>query len=201
MKTSFFLVAAAASMAFAASAGAVTVSGTFSAALAGVTSSTFGIGAGSTLSNLGGFVTSTTGDVSVIPIGTLLTFAPVVATNGMIVNFTSSFGNFSGTLNSLATVSAPNAKVNFDAIGNFTPTGALSGFTTGLANLTVGFTQTGALRPGRPQPSISGSFTFSSVRGGGSGSNTPEPDVWAMFIIGFGMIGVASRRRKSAVAA
>ena len=32
-------------------------------------------------------------------------------------------------------------------------------------------------------------------------SNVPEPSTWALLIVGFGMVGVAARRRKPAVAA
>ena len=53
-------------------------------------------------------------------------------------------------------------------------------------------------------------FTLASAQGGGSAPSTtdyllgaagiPEPASWAMLIAGFGLIGVASRRRRTAVA-
>lgn len=175
------------------SAQAATVVGTFAAALSNVTSSTFGIGAGTTLTNAGGFVTGVTGDLSSVALGSSLTFSPVSAINGASVSFTSSFGNFIGTIQDLMTTSAPNAVVNFNALGNFTPGGSLSGFTTGPASLTIGFTQTGALIEGNQQPAISGSFTFASPPA--FGSNVPEPASWAMLIAGFGLTGAAMRRR------
>lgn len=189
------LIGALATMA--ASAQAATVVGTFAAALSDVTSSTFGIRAGSTLSNAGGFVTSRTGDMSFVALGTPLTFSTVTATNGTSVSFTSSFGDFIGSIQDLMTLPAPNAVVSFNALGTFTPNGALSAFEEGLASLTVSFTQTGALTNGGEQPSISGSFTFASpptITDGG-GSTVPEPAAWAMLIAGFGMTGAAMRRR------
>lgn len=36
---------------------------------------------------------------------------------------------------------------------------------------------------------------ISAVLGDGSGSNVPEPASWALMLIGFGMVGVAARRR------
>jgi hypothetical protein len=32
-------------------------------------------------------------------------------------------------------------------------------------------------------------------------TQVPEPQVWAMLLAGFGMVGIASRRRRSTVAA
>lgn len=186
------------------SAQAATIVGTFAAALSDVQSSTFGIQAGSVLSNAGGFVTSRTGDMSFVALGTPLTFSTVTATNGTPVGFMSSFGNFIGTIQDLAAVPAPNAVVSFNALGNFTPSGGLSAFEAGLASLTVSFTQTGSLTVGGEQPSISGSFTFASppaLDGGGSPGGVPEPAEWMMLIAGFGLTGVAMRRRPKVVAA
>ena len=194
------LIGAVATMA--ASAQAATVMGTFAAALSNVQSSTFGIRAGSVLTNAGGFVTSTTGDMSAVTVGTPLTFSTVMATNGTPISFASSFGNFIGTIQDLMTLPAPNAVVSFNALGNFTPSGSLSTFDTGPASLTVSFTQTGALEAGGQQPAISGSFTFASPPAVGGGAAVPEPAAWAMLIAGFGLTGTAMRRRASrAVAA
>ena len=38
--------------------------------------------------------------------------------------------------------------------------------------------------------------TAGPLSGGGSGSDVPEPSVWAMLIIGFGVVGVSARRRR-----
>ena len=189
------LIGAMATMA--ASAQAATVVGTFAAALSNVQSSTFGIREGSVLTNAGGFVTATTGDMSGIALGSPLTFSTVTAINGTMVSFASSFGDFVGTIQDLMTVPAPNAVVSFNALGNFNPNGTLSGFDTGPASLTVSFTQTGALDSGGQQPSISGSFNFASPPSitDGGGSTVPEPAAWAMLIAGFGLTGAAMRRR------
>lgn len=180
---------------------AATIDGTFSAGLYGITSSTFGIGAGSVLSNAGGFVTGSTGDMSPVTFFTPVNFLTFTATNGASVGFTSSFGSFIGTLQDLATSSAPNAVLSFNSFGVFTPTGSLSSFAAGPASLTVSFTQTGALVPGKPQPSISGSFSFASDAGDGNPGGVPEPAAWAMLVTGFGLTGAAMRRRRTAVAA
>ena len=189
------LIGALATMA--ASAQAATVVGTFAAALSNVQSSTFGIREGSVLTNAGGFVTSTTGDMSTVVLGTPLTFSTVTATNGTAISFASSFGSFVGTIRDLMAVPAPNAVISFNALGNFTPNGTLNAFEAGLASLTVSFTQTGALDSGGQQPSISGSFTFASPPSitDGGGSTVPEPAAWAMLIAGFGLTGAAMRRR------
>ena len=179
----------------AASAQAATVNGTFSAGLAGVTSSTFGITAGSVLSNVGGFVTSSTGDMSSITAFTPVTFSTVTATNGALVGFTSSFGSFIGTVDNLTTSLGPNAYVNFSALGNFTPAGTLSSFTAGPGFSTVSFTQTGALVAGRSQPAISDSFSFAFQESGSIPGGVPELAAWAMLLAGFGLTGVAMRRR------
>ena len=189
------LIGAFATMAV--SAQAATIVGTFAAALSNVQSSTFGIRAGSVLTNAGGFVTTATGDMSAVTVGTPLTFSTVTATNGTAVSFTSNFGDFIGTIQDLMTVPAPNAVVSFNALGNFNPSGTLTAFETGPASLTVSFTQTGALDNNGQQPAISGSFTFASPPSitDGGGAIVPEPASWAMLIMGFGLTGAAMRRR------
>jgi hypothetical protein len=86
--------------------------------------------------------------------------------------------------------------VSFNSLGEFSPLGTLSGFTKGPAKLTVSFTQTfednGSFSDSAP--AISGSFTLSSAP-------IPEPASWAMLIAGFGLVGVAARRRQATVVA
>ena len=180
---------------------ASTINGTFSAALFGITSSTFGIGAGSVLSNAGGFVTSSTADMSSVTIFTPINFSSVTATNGASVSFTSSFGSFIGTIQDLMTNPAPNAVVSFNGLGIFTPAGSISSFMEGPASLTVSFTQTGLLVAGKPQPAISGSFSFASDGNAGTGGTVPEPAAWVLLVVGFGLVGVTARRRRLAVGA
>lgn len=49
---------------------------------------------------------------------------------------------------------------------------------------------------------VTPTFPAGSVFPGGGGSGTvPEPDTWALFIIGFGVVGVTARRRRAAVSA
>jgi hypothetical protein len=195
------IIALGAVMALAGPGQAATITGTFSAALTDVASSTFGIGAGSTFTNQGGFVTSATDEFSGITSGTAISLSSVTATFGSAISFMSSFGNFMGTITNVASVPAPNARVGLNVLGNFTPSGSLGGFTAGPASMTLSFTQTGDLLPGSPQPAVSGSFTFASPPSGvGIPSGVPEPASWAMLIGGFGLTGAAMRRRKAMTA-
>ena len=41
--------------------------------------------------------------------------------------------------------------------------------------------------------------TAGPLSGGGTGSEVPEPSVWALLIIGFGAVGVSARRRRPTV--
>ena len=43
-------------------------------------------------------------------------------------------------------------------------------------------------------------LTAGPLDGGGSGSEVPEPNVWAMLIVGFGIVGVSARRRRNVAA-
>jgi hypothetical protein len=196
-KNAVLIGALAAFAALSGPAQAATLVGSFAAALTGVKSSTFGIRPGTVLTSTGAIITDATGDFAGITPGTTFTFSPVTAANDTTVSFTTGFGSFVGTTFNLLTSPAPNATVNFNALGTFTPSGSLSGFMEGLASLTIGFTQTGDLIGGRVQPAISASFTFQSPSGNGdgSGSTVPEPASWALLIAGFGMTGAAMRRR------
>jgi hypothetical protein len=40
--------------------------------------------------------------------------------------------------------------------------------------------------------------TAGPLEGGGSGSDVPEPQTWALLVLGFGLVGVSARRRQSA---
>jgi hypothetical protein len=176
---------------------AATINGTFSASLSDVTSSTFGIGAGSIFTNGSGAVTSATDQFGAIASGTSISLSTVTATTGTPVTFSSSFGNFVGNITNVATIPSPNARVGLNIFGNFSPIGSLSAFTPGPADLTLSFTQTGELGPNDPQPAVSGSFTFSSPS---ITAAVPEPASWAMLITGFGMTGAVLRRRKKVIA-
>ena len=52
-------------------------------------------------------------------------------------------------------------------------------------------------------PNISGGYNFSAIKQASFNaiSSVPEPATWAEFILGFGAIGVALRRRRSQAAA
>jgi hypothetical protein len=83
-----------------------------------------------------------------------------------------------------------------------TLTSNLSGFETGgvqiATNASALFTSVPAANVSYGLPSITGGqaqFTLTYA------SAIPEPAVWAMLFVGFGMVGAAARRRKAAVAA
>lgn len=83
-----------------------------------------------------------------------------------------------------------------------TLTGDLSGFITGGVQIA---TDASALFTSVPANNVS--FGAPSITGGQAqftltyASAIPEPAVWAMLLVGFGMIGAAARRRTAAVAA
>jgi hypothetical protein len=198
MKIQSFLLAATASLALAGTANAASIiTGTFAANLIGIASTPPAIGPGAVLTNVAGQVSGVGGQFSPVALLTPLTFATVTATNATPVSFTSAFGNFAGMVSNLTSVPAPNAVVSFNSLGTFTPGGTLSGFAAGPALLTVSFTQTFQQGPNAgafstQSPTISGSFTLSSAA-------VPEPASWAMLIAGFGLVGVAARRRQRTV--
>ena len=196
MSFKVFALAAVAAAVISSPAAAVIANGTFAAAFFSPNSSLFGLQAGTTVTNTGAIITATGGDF--IGIGNpFFTVATFKATNGTPFSFSSSFGNFTGSIQSLTTSVSPNATIDFDVFGTFTPSFGVFN-TAALASITFGLTQTGALVPGTPQPSISGSFTLSSPP---TVNFIPEPAAWAMLIAGFGLTGAAMRRRRVTVAA
>jgi hypothetical protein len=178
--------AAVAATMMAAPAAAVSMDGTFATSFPGVSSDTASIGVGSTLTISSAVTGSTTGDFTGLPSTFLTTVSPFVATNGSAFSFTSSFGDFTGTLsNVVATGPASNRSLFAYALGTFTPLGTFSSFDPGAASLTFSFTQNNA------EGAIQGGFTLSTPPAG-----VPEPAAWTMLIVGFGLSGAAMRRRR-----
>ncbi|KAB7647476.1 PEPxxWA-CTERM sorting domain-containing protein [Polymorphobacter fuscus] len=174
------------------SVAATTIVGSAAVSIVGVAASTSSIDVGTTFTNtLFSVVGSATGDLAPVQ-GQNLNLSPLTASVGQVFTFTSSFGDFTGTVNSASAQGTPdNRTVNAYVLGTFTPMGSLAGFLAGPASATFAFTQTGS------DLATSGSFTFASPPSGA----VPEPASWAMLITGFGLVGIASRRRRHAVAA
>jgi len=184
---------AAAAISTSASA-ATTMNGTYAASIIGISSSTPSIGLGSVLTNTTfTIVGSATGDLDGST-GTFLTVSPFTATDGAAYSFTSTRGNFTGTLDNVFSVGpVSNRVLTAFALGTFTPAGSFSSFVAGPASLTFSFTQNNS------GGAISGGFTLSTPPIPTPG--VPEPAAWAMLIAGFGLTGAAMRRRRIAVAA
>lgn len=187
------LLAATAIVAPATASAATIIDGTLGAAIVGVLTNdnTKPIGAGTTFTNIFTFVSGTGKQFSVVPVGITspITLSAVTATKNTAVNFSSSFGSFLGTINTVDVQSATgSAAVKLTSLGTFTPLGALSGYVGGPASLTFTFNQTGGAGA-----TVSGSFTLASPP---VASAVPEPGVWVMMISGAGLVGAAARRRR-----
>jgi hypothetical protein len=173
---------------------ATSMDGTFAASIIGISSNTASIDLGSVLTNTSlTIVGSATGDLDGST-GTFLTVSPFTATDGSAYSFTSTLGNFTGTLSDVLSAGPVSSRVlTAYALGTFTPAGSFSSFVAGPASLTFSFTQNNA------NGAISGGFTMSTPPVAAPG--VPEPAAWAMLIAGFGLTGAAMRRRRIAVAA
>lgn len=111
-----------------------------------------------------------------------------------------STGTFSGRLavdNSIVSILLNDTALtvpggtNYNVWSNFAAT---SGFVAGLNTLTI-TTLNAAGTSGNPT-GVRVEFLSSGIT-----ASVPEPATWAMLVIGFGLVGVTARRRKSVVAA
>ena len=170
---------------------ATMIVGSAAVSIIGVAANTPSIGVGTTFTNTQfSIVGSATGDL-VPATGQNLNLSPLTATVGQAFSFTSSFGDFTGTVTTAGSQGpTSNRTVNAYVLGTFTPMGSLAGFLAGPASATFAFTQTGT------NLATSGSFTFASPPAG----TVPEPQSWVMLIAGFGLVGAAARRRRTVAA-
>ena len=182
-----------ATSALATTAQAVTIKGTGSVALLGVTGNPPGLIDLGTVFNFAATLWSSgTGDLAGIAVATPLTTSPITATANSVVSFSSAFGNFSGAVVS-SQFDAPsplNRVVSVTALGDFTPAGVLDTFEKGAMSLTFSATQT-LLATGGPA-AISASYTIASPP---AVSQVPEPG--ALTLVGLGLAGLALTRRKA----
>lgn len=182
------LLASAALAAPSAASAATFINGTLSAAMIGVTSSTQVIGNNTTFSSLLTLVSSATGDYFPVTPSTSLTLASVTATAGSTVTFTSAFGDFSGTIDTVDNVTSGSIRsLTLLSSGVFTPAGVLSAYTATPATITFNYLQTGGWGA-----AVSGGFSLSSP----PASAIPEPASWGMLIAGAAIAGAAARRRR-----
>ena len=171
---------------------AVTINGSVAASIIGVSSSTASIDAGTMFTNTNfTIVGSTTGGFAGIS-GISFAISSLTALSGESFSFSSTFGDYSGVVSSVAVAGDVNNRtVSAYVLGLFTPSGLLSGYDAGLASTTFSFTQSGM------NSATSGSFSLASPPA--PIPSVPEPAIWGMMIVGFGLIGGAVRyRRRSA---
>ena len=99
-----------------------------------------------------------------------------------------SWGYVTGNGNYNPTTATPKdlvSKINFDSLGGrLIATGSRYGLPTNVGTLAT-----------LPDTSRYGSASFMAA------DAVPEPGTWAMLVVGFGVVGVAARRRNAAVAA
>jgi len=189
MKT--LLLAGAAAVALSVSAHAAPLNGTGAVAIVGVSSSAATIGAGTTFSNtIASVLGSGTGDLMPV-VAQSVVLSPVTATVGSVVNFTSVFGTFAGSVVPFGVAASgpvTNRVVDVFALGTFSPAGALVGFDAGPMSATFSFTQTGG-----PGSAVSGSYTIASPPAPPPG--VPAPAALALFGMGLAGLGLLARRK------
>ena len=187
------IAALLATSALATTAQAVTINGTGSVGLLGVTGIPPGfINLGTVFNFAASLWSSGTGDLAGISVATPLTTSSIAATSGSAVTFGSAFGSFAGTVTSTQfdAPTALNRVVSVTALGNFTPAGVLNSFDPGAMSLTFSATQT-LLATGGPA-AISASYTIASPP---AISQVPEPG--ALALVGLGLAGLAMTRRRA----
>lgn len=114
-------------------------------------------------------------------------FNPAAAGGSASFNFDTDIVVFTGGNISGSGIAVP----SFGATGNSIQIDR-AGLAYGMNTLTIEGTLTQTPPPGNGFAGISGQLTL-------TGAMVPEPATWALFILGFGVIGAALRRRSGAV--
>jgi hypothetical protein len=136
---------------------------------------------------------SGTGDLSLVPVGTTVTYVnPFTAAVGGTIAWSDANGDtFSGTI-SVATLQEPNPlqrALDLFAVGTFTPAGVLGAFTPGPMSETLALTETDAPTGGI---SFSGSATIASP----PAAPPPAPEPGSLLILGGAVAGLGFVRRR-----
>jgi hypothetical protein len=116
------------------------------------------------------------------------------AASSLVVNGNTYTSEVVATSGSLA---AGSESLSIYLVGNFTPSGSLSGFDTGNASETISFTETGIVDSGAGGNfgSFSVSATFASPAAAPPGP-TPTPEPASMMLLGAGLLGLGTIRRR-----
>lgn len=161
-------------------------------ALFGVGPSIGSIDLGTTFTFGFSFVSSTTGDLVIVPNGSSLTTMSMTATTGTAVGFSAAWGSFSGAVDTAVSTGPVTGRVvKITASGTFTPLSGppdLSAFDPGPMELTFTANQTGV------NASVSANYTISST----PPPAVPEPGGLALVGLGLVAAGFSTRRKQAA---
>jgi hypothetical protein len=150
------------------------------------------------------------GDFSGIPGGTAITPGTLTISDLSAFSFTSAYGTFqaaaslviglntftSAVVASSGSIAAGSESLTIYLVGNFTPSGSLSGFDPNNASETISFTETGITANSPGAFSVSATFAAPASAPPPSSPPTDAPEPASMALIGAGMAGLGMVRRR-----